>query len=55
MGRNYWYVIRVGGEEVWKGKHPPKGKLLELKKKTPDKRVSIAWESDDDLLVVVVG
>jgi len=55
MGRNYEYVIRVDGKEVWRGKYPPKGKLLELKKKSPSKRVSIAWESDDDLLVVVIG
>lgn len=54
MGRRYEYVIRVDGEEVWRGKHP-KGKLFELKKKSPAKRVSIAWESDDDLLVVCVG
>ncbi|MBI2579693.1 MAG: hypothetical protein HYW27_02215 [Candidatus Aenigmarchaeota archaeon] len=35
MARNYEYIIRVDGLEVWRGKHPPKGKLLELKKKNP--------------------
>lgn len=54
MGRNYWYVIRVDGEEVWRGKNP-KGKMLEFKKKDPTKRVSIAWQSDDDIMIVVVG
>ncbi len=42
MTRNYEYIIRLDGKEVWRGKHPPKGKLLELKKKNPAKRVSIA-------------
>lgn len=55
MPRNYEYIIRVDGKEIWRGKHPPKGKLLELKKKNPAKRVSIAWESDDDLLIVFIG
>lgn len=54
MTRTYEYVIRIDGKEVWRGKNP-KGKLLELKKKNLAKRVSIAWESDDDLLVVIVG
>lgn len=54
MERRYEYVIRIGGKEVWRGKNPQK-KYLELKKRNPNKRVSIAWESDDDLLVVIVG
>ncbi len=54
MGRNYWYVIRVDGKEVWRGKNP-KEKLIELKKENPNKRVSIAWQSDDDILVVIIG
>lgn len=54
MARKYEYVIRVDGKEVWRGKNP-EGKFLELKKKNPKKRVSIAWQSDDDLLVVVIG
>ena len=48
--KNYDYVIRVEGKEVWRGKKP-KVKYFELKKQNPNKRVSIAWESDDDLLV----
>ena len=54
MGRNYWYVIRVDDKEVWRGKKT-KGIYWEFKKKNPDKKVSIAWESDDDLLVVFFG
>ena len=54
MGRNYWYVIKIDGEEVWRGKKP-KERLIDFKKKNPDKRVSIAWESDDDLVVLLIG
>ena len=54
MGRNYWYVIKVDGEEVWRGKKP-KERLIDFKKKNPNKRVSIAWESDDDLVVLLIG
>lgn len=54
MGRNCWYVIRVDGKEVWKGKDP-KGLYWDFKKKNPQKRVSIAWQSDDDIMVVFVG
>ena len=51
MTRNYWYVIRVDGKEVWRGKHT-KGIYWDFKKKNPSKKVSIEWESDDDLLVL---
>ncbi|MBI2076411.1 MAG: hypothetical protein HYT72_04140 [Candidatus Aenigmarchaeota archaeon] len=51
MGRQYEYVIRIDGKEVWRGLKP-KEKFFEFKKKNPNKRVSIAWQSDDDLLVV---
>ncbi len=54
MGRNYWYVIRIDGEEIWRGKHP-KDKYWDFKKKNPNKRVSIAWESDDDIVIVLFG
>lgn len=54
MTRKYEYVIRVDGKEVWRGLKP-KERLKELKRKYPEKRVSIAWQSDDDLLVVVIG
>lgn len=54
MARNYWYVVRVDGREVWRGKQP-KEKLIEMKKKNPMKRVSVAWQSDDDLLVICIG
>lgn len=54
MARNYWYIIRVDGKEVWRGKKP-QNRYWDLKKKNPNKKVSIAWQSDDDLLVVFVG
>ena len=54
MGRNYWYVIKVDGEEVWRGKNP-QGMYWDLKKKNPKKRVSMAWQSDDDIMILVVG
>ena len=54
MKSHYEYVIRVDGQEVWRGKNPEKT-FVELKKKNPKKRVSIAWQSDDDLLIVLIG
>lgn len=54
MERKYEYIIKVDNKEVWRGK-TPKDKLIELKKKNPNKKVSIAWESDDDILVVVIS
>ena len=54
MERHYEYVIKIDNKEVWRGKKP-KAKYFELKKKNPNKRVSIAWESDDDLLIIFVG
>ncbi|MEK6887920.1 MAG: hypothetical protein AABX14_03170 [Candidatus Aenigmatarchaeota archaeon] len=54
MERKYEYIIKVDNKEVWRGK-TPKDKLIELKKKNPNKKVSIAWESDDDIRVVVIG
>lgn len=54
MGRKYEYVISVDGKEAWRGKHP-KNKFWELKKKNPEKRVSVAWESDDDIVIVFLG
>ncbi|MBI4174445.1 MAG: hypothetical protein HY517_02270 [Candidatus Aenigmarchaeota archaeon] len=48
MARNYWYVIRIDGKEVWRGKKM-KGIYWDFKKKNPDSRVSIAWETDDDI------
>ena len=50
MPRNYEYIIRIDGKEVWRGKDL-KDKYWELKKRNPKKRVTVAWESDDDLIV----
>ena len=54
MERHYAYVIKVDEKEVWRGKKP-KAKYFELKKQNPSKRVSIAWESDEDIVIVLVG
>lgn len=54
MGRNCWYVIRIEGKEVWRGKDP-KGLYWDFKKKNPQKKVSIAWQSDDDIMVLFLG
>ena len=40
---NYEYIIRLDGKEVWRGK------LLELKKKNPAKRVSISNKVNYDI------
>ena len=53
MPRNYDYVIRIDGKEVWRGKKP-KDKYWELKKSNPDKKVSIEWQSDDDIVIVLI-
>jgi hypothetical protein len=54
MERNYDYVIRVDGKEVWRGKDL-NDRYWVFKKNNPDKKVSVAWQSDDDLMVVVIG
>ena len=48
MSRNYEYVVRLDGKEVWRGKNPKKI-LVELKKKNPNKRVSISNEVHYDI------
>jgi len=47
----FQYVIRIDHKEVWKGLNP-KEKYRELKKNNPDKRVSIAWQTNDDSLMI---
>ena len=48
--KKYEYIIKVDGEEVWRGLNP-KEKYWEIKKKNSDKDVGIAWHSDEDVLV----
>ena len=50
----YWYIIRVDGKEVCRGKNLPKNKYWEIKEANPGKRVSIAWDSDADIVVWVL-
>jgi len=44
------YVIKVDKEDVWHGLNP-KEVYKELKKQNPNKRVSIAWRTTEDVLV----
>jgi len=50
MAKKWEYVIRVDDKDVWRGMNP-KRKFEELKRKNPGKRVSIAWETHEDVLV----
>ena len=54
MTRNYEYVIRIDEKEVWRGKNL-KDNFFDLKRKNPKKKISIAWESDDDIVIVFIG
>ena len=44
------YVIFVDGEEVWRGLDP-KEKFDEFLRKYPDKKVGIAWEPGEGVLI----
>lgn len=46
----FQYKIFVDGKLVWKGLNLKK-KFDEIKKKYPKNRVSIAWESDEGVLI----
>ncbi len=48
--KKWEYVIRVNGKEKWRGMNP-KEKFEEIKTKNPDKRVSVGWETHEDVLV----
>jgi hypothetical protein len=50
MGK-FEYVIKVEGEEVWRGLNP-KQKFEEIRRENPGKKVSIAWKIKEDVLVV---
>ncbi|MBL7170361.1 MAG: hypothetical protein ISS48_05075 [Candidatus Aenigmarchaeota archaeon] len=50
MRKKWEYVIRLDNKEVWRGMNPKK-KFFEIKKNNPDKRVSIVWETHEDVLV----
>jgi hypothetical protein len=48
--RGFEYVILVDGEEVWRGLNPKK-KFDELSIKYPDRRIGIAWEPGEGVLI----
>ncbi len=50
MERKYEYVVHVDGKEVWRGKDL-KDRFWEFKKKNLGKKVSVAWESNDDIFI----
>lgn len=50
MERKFEFVIKVNEKEVWRGLNP-KEKYWEIKKANPDKEVSIAWETKEQLIV----
>jgi len=52
MEPKYEYQIAIDGNVVWKGLNP-KEKYAEIKKKNPGKRISLAWKSKYDILVLV--
>ena len=44
------FIIKVGGKEVWRGMNP-KERYWEVKKANPKKKVSIVWETKEQILV----
>ena len=50
MKSRFEYEIFVDGKIVWKGLNP-KQKYVEIKRKYPGKKVAIAWETKEDVLV----
>ena len=53
MEKRFEYIIKVEGKEVWRGLNP-KDKYFEIKKKNPNKKVSVAWHTDEDILVCII-
>jgi len=49
MKEKFGYVIRVDEKDVWEGRNP-KRKFDEIKRRNPDKRVSIAWKTREKVL-----
>lgn len=48
--KGYKYVIYVDGKEVWRGKNP-RGVFEQIRAKNPTKKVSIAWEPGEEVLI----
>lgn len=53
MHKRFEYIIKVNGKEIWRGLNP-KEKYWDLKKKNPKKRVSVAWETGEDVLICLL-
>ena len=53
MEKKFEYVIKIDGKEVWRGMNP-KEKYWEIKKVNPGKKVSIVWETKEQILVAIV-
>jgi len=53
MKKKFEYVIKVDEKEIWKGINP-KEKYWEIKKKNPGKVVSVAWQTEEDVLVCII-
>lgn len=53
MEKKYEFVISVDNKEVWRGMNPKK-KYVEIRKKNPKKRVSVSWQTHEDVLVCII-
>lgn len=51
--RKFEYVIHVNKKEVWRGLNP-KEKYWDIKKKNPGKRVSVGWDTSEDVLICML-
>lgn len=51
--REYQYAIYINNKVAWRGLNP-KDKFDEIRKKNPNKRVSIAWEPGKMILVATI-
>ncbi len=53
MEAKYEFVIKVDNKEVWRGINP-KQIYTDLSKNNPGKRVSVSWETREDVLICVL-
>ena len=53
MEKKFEYVIKVNGEEVWRGMNP-KEKYWEIKKRNLGKEVSLSWETKEEAILVAI-
>jgi len=53
MKKKFEYVIKVEKKKVWSGLNPKK-KYRKIQKKYPAKRVTISWETKEDVLVCII-